>query len=168
MRIQYENKKNHKPLNINKQTLAQRELYNIIGKIMKKILWTLAAMAASLVMVSCSGTPDIKGDWNVVSIGGEPVLLTEQTPFLNFDSENGQIHGNTTVNIINGSYSLVGKKITFENLGTTMMAGPMEAMTQEQNFLSAINSAVKVELSEQDELTLKDASGNALMVLKRK
>lgn len=128
----------------------------------------MTSAAAALSMVSCSVTPDIAGDWSVVKINGEPVVLTQETPFLSFDAEQGHVYGNTGVNIINGGYTIVGNKLHFVSLGTTMMAGPEQDMHVEQKFLAAINDVTTVKSGGDNIILLYGRDGNLLMELVRK
>ena len=87
-------------------------------------------------------------------------------PFIEFDVENGRIHGNTGVNIVNGNYTIDGNNLSFGTLMTTMMAGPESKMKTEQDFLAAVN-AVKTAKTADGILTLYDAEGKALMTLSK-
>lgn len=127
----------------------------------------LAAIAA-FSMASCSQDIDLSGEWTVVKINGEAVDSETATPFLNFDPESGRIHGNTGVNILNGSYELDGSKLKLEGMGMTMMAGPENDMQIEQNFLSAVDNVAAVKRGKDGNVLLCDGKGDVLMELARK
>ncbi|MDE7127370.1 MAG: META domain-containing protein [Bacteroidales bacterium] len=135
---------------------------------MKKIVLFVASAVAALSMVSCAESPEVAGDWKVVKIGGESVEFMEDAPFLSFDAAQGRVHGNTGVNIINGSYTIDGHKLHLIGIGTTMMAGPEQDMLVEQKFLSAINDVTTVKGSGNDKILLYGKDGNLLMELVRK
>ena len=123
-------------------------------------------MAMTILSVAaCSEALDLSGKWNVTKIGGEAVECVAGKPFLSFDAEQSRIHGNTGVNIINGSYSLDGKKVAFDGLTTTMMAGPEQDMQVERKYLSAINSAVSAKVAGKNKIVLLDDAGKAVMEL---
>lgn len=134
---------------------------------MKKLGIILTAVF-SVLMISCSETADFSGKWVMTSIEGEAVTTTENIPFLEFDMTKNRVHGETGVNIINGSFTLDKGKLTFSQMATTMMAGPQEAMDMERKFLNALNSVSSFKMSKKGELFLKDADGNELMKFIRK
>jgi heat shock protein HslJ len=80
--------------------------------------------------------------YRVVEIGGEPALRTP-TAELSFGTD-GRITGRATVNRVFGTYRLVGDEITFGPLGSTLMAGPPEAMDQERRLLRALGRGLVV------------------------
>ncbi len=137
---------------------------------MKKIISMAAVAAAIMTLFSCAQALDLSGEWKVKTINGEeiaaPQTEDEVAPFIEFDVENGKIHGNTGVNIVNGNYTLDGNNLSFGTLMTTMMAGPESKMKTEQDFLAAVN-AVKTAKTADGILTLYDAEGKALMTLSK-
>ena len=54
---------------------------------------------------------------------------------LGFDGKENRFFGKSAINNYFGSYTLDGDKITFGPAGATMMAGPQELMTAEQEYL---------------------------------
>lgn len=129
---------------------------------MKKIVLFLACAVLS---VTACNSPELTGKWNVTKIGGEAVECVVGAPFISFDAEQNRIHGNTGVNIINGSYRLDGKKVSFDGLTTTMMAGPEQDMQVERKYLSAINSTVSAKAAGKNKIILVDEAGKAVMEL---
>lgn len=126
--------------------------------------------AAAITLLSCTQTPDLSGKWNVVTINGEELSVQENedevAPFIEFDTESGKVHGNTGINIVNGSYTLSGNDLAFGRMMSTMMAGPESKAIVEQNFLAAVD-AVKSARVKSGVLTLYDADGNVLMTLSK-
>ncbi len=158
-----------RPVKETKNKIKTLYLHNALKKTikMKKII-SMAATAAAMTALSCAQTPDLSGEWKVVTINGveieAPETEDEVAPFINFDAESGRIHGNTGVNLVNGTYELSGNDLTFGTLATTMMAGPEPKAQTEQEFLAAVNE-VKSAKVKAGVLTLYDADGNVLMTL---
>lgn len=132
---------------------------------MKKITSAALAVSAAVLLTSCAGSVDLGGKWGIVSLDGETVKATETEPFLEFNTENNEVHGHTGCNIMNGTYSLDSKKLTFGNMATTMMAGP--DMELERDVLDAINRTASVRKSGSDRLQVFDEEGNLLMELQK-
>lgn len=133
---------------------------------MKKFIATVFAASAALFMISCSGNVDLNGKWEIVTLNGEQVKAIETAPFLEFDTTEGKVHGNTSCNIMNGSYTQEGKKLSFGNMATTMMAGP--DMDLEREVLDAINKTASIKDINGDRIQILDANGNIIMELQKK
>ena len=133
---------------------------------MKKAVTFLAAAAAMFSMASCSGNRSIDGHWDFKTLNGEEVVTTEKTPFLEFDSESGRVHGCLGVNIVNGSYTFEDGKLTLGNLGMTMMAGLPEDMAVESALGDALKLARGAKVSS-DKLSITDAEGEVILTLER-
>lgn len=100
----------------------------------------------------------------VVAIEGGPVLPHPEAD-LSFDAE-GNVGGCATVNRLRGTYALDGDALTFGPLASTLMAGPEDAMAQEQRLFSALSRVSRVESDpETGALVLRDAEGSALVTL---
>ena len=138
---------------------------------MKKII-VFAAMAAGISFLSsCCQKVDIAGDWTVNEVNGEtlPALLEgQEAPFLSFDPEEGRLHGNTGVNIINSTYSIDGNKLELGPAMSTMMAGPQEWMETEREILDALGTARTVKAASSGAIELRDSTGAAVLSLVRK
>lgn len=131
---------------------------------MKKTLIALF-MTLSMVFMSscCNNNVAVDGKWNIVSINGEAVTVLENTPFIEFDTENGKVHGHTSCNIMNGTFTIKGDKLTFGDMATTMMAGP--DMPVETAVLDAVKATASVKKSADEKLQILDKDGNVLMTL---
>lgn len=138
---------------------------------MKKII-VFAAMAAGISFLSsCCQKVDIAGDWTVNEVNGEtlPALLEgQEAPFLSFDPEEGRLHGNTGVNIINSTYTIDGNKLELGPAMSTMMAGPQEWMEAESKILAALDNARTVKSVDETTIELCDSTGAAVLSLVRK
>lgn len=134
---------------------------------MNKVVKILSIALAGIGLAACSTPVDLNGAWNIVEVNGEQITAVEETPFIEFDTENQRVHGNTGVNIMNGSYTLDGEKLSLGRMATTMMAGPMEAMETERTILQTIEKSAKIKASGED-LQILDADGTVIMLLKKK
>jgi putative lipoprotein len=78
--------------------------------------------------------------WKLVSVQGVPVVVAEQMrePHLVLNGQDGRFAGSGGVNRLMGDYTLTGEALTLSNAASTMMAGPPEAMAQEQAILAAL------------------------------
>ena len=133
---------------------------------------TSAAIAAGIFAISsCCQKVDIAGDWTVNEVNGEtlPALLEgQEAPFLSFDPEEGRLHGNTGVNIINSTYTIDGNKLELGPAMSTMMAGPQEWMEAESEILAALDNARTVRTVDETTIELCDSTGTAVLSLVRK
>ena len=129
---------------------------------MRKIFF---AILAGLFLIGCSG-PDLNGNWTISSVDGEVINQMEIHPFINFDKATGRFHGNSGVNIINGTYTVAGSKLKFDNISTTMMAGPEEDMETESEIIEAINDAVKYR-GKNGGVAILDDEGDVVLTLVR-
>jgi uncharacterized lipoprotein YbaY len=75
-------------------------------------------------------------EWILESIGGEAVT-TSQPPSLRF-GDDGRVTGSTGVNRMFGGYDISDGYLSITTPGTTLMAGPPEAMATETRFLRAL------------------------------
>ena len=101
--------------------------------------------------------------WQLVSYpdadGAQTPAQVEAT--MRFDA--GQASGNASCNRFFAPYTLDGSQLTFGPAGSTMMACPEPAMSQEHAFLTALGAVASYEIAGA-QLTLFDAEGAALLV----
>ncbi len=76
---------------------------------------------------------------------------------MTFDPTEMRVSGRV-VNMYNGAYTVDGNKIKFDNMATTMMMGPADAMEAEQTYMQFLPTVETYELSN-GRLTLKNADG---------
>lgn len=124
---------------------------------MKKILLGLLLVFA---FVGCSGlstkTPEtITGKEYVLSTSTDTVKIT-----INFAEEN--FFGFSGVNNYFGKYTLSGDNMKLSHVGSTLMAGPREAMEKEFEYVSALEKVEKYQL-QKDTLILTTSSGQQLI-----
>ncbi len=134
----------------------------------------LALMAAVLVALvsllsGCGGADNapnaptmLEGSWTLVTLNG---AAADAAVASSLTMNEGTANGNAGVNTFNGSYDAPSDGVlTFGALATTMMAGPDNAMKQEQDFLKALADTKKF-TTEDGGLVLMDGSDAKLAVL---
>jgi heat shock protein HslJ len=84
----------------------------------------------------------------VTSIGGAAALETPSA-VLTFGTD-GRLSGRATVNRVAGAFRCDGAELICGPLATTMMAGPPEAMVQEQDVLAVLGGPVRVRRGSDD------------------
>jgi putative lipoprotein len=102
--------------------------------------------------------------WKLVSVQGAPIMVAEQMrePHLVLNGQDGRFAGSGGVNRLMGGYTLTGDALTLSNAASTMMAGPPEAMAQEQAILAVLPLVRGFRITGND-LTLVDAAGAAVL-----
>lgn len=132
---------------------------------MKKI-FSILIVAVLMVMGSCATQKSAKldGEWLITNACGVNTQGGDSDAFIKFDG-NGKVNGNATVNSFFGSYTTNGNSLTFGTVGMTRMMG--RSMEMEDAITKALNSTATVKV-EEDNATIYDKDGNAVMNLKRK
>jgi len=74
--------------------------------------------------------------WTLRTVAGAPVT-TLHPPSLRFEAD-GRITGSTGVNRMFGDYEIADGRLDVINVGSTLMAGPPEAMTLEADVLRTL------------------------------
>ncbi len=90
------------------------------------------------------------GTWSMTEIAG--VVVPESAPAEIAFLDDGTLNGGTGVNRFRGSYVLVDDTLTVGPLMTTRMAGPPEAMEQEQRVLGVLGKPLSVRIDQADVL----------------
>lgn len=140
-----------------------RHLWLVIG------LTTLVLAAAGCGSGSGGAVTDpaaLQGTWVAESFAGPDDLAPadpEVTTELSLDD--GQASGTGGVNRFTTGYEATDDgSISFGMVASTRMAGPDNAMAQETEFLTALESAERFEIND-GKLVLLDAGDNTLVVL---
>lgn len=109
---------------------------------------------------------DIDGKWRIVSVFGENMPVSDQTPYVNFDTVNSCISAFAGCNHLSGSIKS-GEKNTLiiSNAATTMMACP--DMSTEENVFTALEQVSGFGISPDESLLPFSDGGNEVMKLKR-
>ena len=130
-----------------------------------------AALALVAVMAGCSPMPST-GTEEPVNLDGTSwtlIRLQDQDPIADTQAtlafEGDQVSGTASCNRYFGSVTLKDDTLTFGAIGSTEMwcATPEGVMDQEADYLKALGAAARYNV-ENDQLTLLDASGQALLV----
>ena len=109
---------------------------------------------------------DIKGKWRIVTVFGENISVSDQTPFITFDTDNSRISAFAGCNRLSGGIKGgEGNAISISDVISTRMACP--DMATEQNVLTALGQVGSFGISINGNLLLFSAGGNAVMELMR-
>lgn len=109
---------------------------------------------------------DIKGKWRIVTVLGENIPVSDQVPFVNFDTDNSRISAFAGCNRLSGGIKSGEKNtIAISNVVSTRMACP--DITTEQNVITALGEVGSFGISPNGDLLLFSAGGNAVMELTR-
>ena len=130
-----------------------------------KIKAIFAVAAACCLAFSCSTPVELGGSWVIDTVNGEKVTTSEKIPFINFNEADGRIHGCFGVNIVNGTYTLDGDKLSFGRMATTMMAGLPADMEVESKINAAAGTVASVEVKGETIMSLKNAEGDVVLTL---
>lgn len=97
--------------------------------------------------------------WKLTQLGNAAVTASEhqREAHLILHKDNTRLSGSGGCNRLLGGYTLEGDRLSFGNVGSTMMAC-VDGMEQEQRFLAALKDATRWRITGQ-QLTLLDASG---------
>jgi len=121
----------------------------------------------SVTTTSPAPTPDASLTntyWKILDVDGQPVAVVQQMrePQLVLNGQSGRFAGSGGVNRLMGGYTLDGEGLTFSQVASTMMAGPPEAMQQEQAIVAALGAVREFSITG-DQLTLVNDSGQAVL-----
>ena len=83
---------------------------------------------------------------------------------ISFDEK--EVHGNTSINNFFGDYTVKGDAIKFGELGVTKMMGPTPEV--EAAVLEGLDAAAKVQVTDDDNVSILSEDGTTVLKLKRK
>jgi len=105
-------------------------------------------------------------EWVLVSYGpkdAQQAALSTAEVTATFDRAEGRVSGNGSVNRYFGSYTVDGNKLTIgENLGSTKMAGPADAMNQEMAYFNLLAAAESFKIAG-ERLEIATSNGGLLV-----
>ncbi|WP_119977679.1 META domain-containing protein [Shewanella algidipiscicola] len=134
----------------------------------KKILFIASALLGlSACQTSTSvDTPTIaiEGTWHIEAAQGQSVI--DYSPAQLIFAADGTLSGNNSCNQFFGQYKLEGTQLTLSPAGSTMKACIEALMSQEQRVMQAMSKITTAE-SANGKLLLKDAEGEAQLVLSK-
>lgn len=109
---------------------------------------------------------DINGKWRIVTVLSEKISVSDQAPFVNFDTGNGSISAFAGCNRLSGGIKSEEKNnLTISDVASTRMVCP--DMTTEQNVLTAMKQVKSFGISLNGNLLLFSPGGNVIMELMR-
>ncbi|MDA8436593.1 MAG: META domain-containing protein [Actinomycetales bacterium] len=109
------------------------------------------------------GSGVVGRSFRVVAIDGVPVLEAP-TADITFGVD-GRVTGRAPVNRFAGPYALDGAALTLGPLAGTLMAGPPEAMEQEQRLHRALSRRLTVVAGDGGRVELRDGADVALVLV---
>lgn len=131
---------------------------------------TLTCLAAIVLgLAACSLTDDVTDKqaervygrtWIAEEVAGQPVSAEVEASLL--VAADGKVSGHAGCNGFFGSVIIAGEAMSFGNLGSTRMACPEPAMSQEGRLLDALDSTRGYSLQD-GTLVLLDGAGAALV-----
>ena len=128
------------------------------------VLIALILVGGLVFAAGCIAAPQNQspeGNWILTGIGSGSTA-EHPTGIISMEIAGTNVSGNAGVNLYHGTITVENGKVTFSPMATTRMAGPENMMTQEQNFLAALQNVTGYTLAN-GVLTLTDASGNVLL-----
>ena len=140
---------------------------------MKKMnVMLMSVLAGGLMMMSCGSAKksvsiaDLAGEWVIVEVNDKSVSA-EETPFLGFDVNEGQLYGNAGCNSLMANFDLskTSGELTFDAIGSTKRM--CADMATEDAILQALGEVRSFALDGEN-LKLNNADGKELMELKKR
>ena len=140
---------------------------------MKKMnVMLMSVLAGGLMMMSCGSAKksvsiaDLAGEWVIVEVN-EKSVSAEETPFLGFDVNEGQLYGNAGCNSLMANFDLskTSGELTFDAIGSTKRM--CADMATEDAILQALGEVRSFALDGEN-LKLNNADGKELMELKKR
>lgn len=123
---------------------------------MKKIFFILGLL---IFISSCNNESSFlpEGEYKYISDTPNDVEIN-----ISFDNKEKRFYGNSGVNRYFGTYEQEGNKLTFSPIGSTMMAGPLEVMKEEREYLNKLNNVEGFQV-EGEELILETGNEEKLI-----
>lgn len=126
------------------------------------LLGTVALAGCAMQDATVNNEPLENTNWKLLSVGEYAAVTTDQAreAHLVLHTEESRLAGSTGCNRLMGQYERNDDRLSFDQLATTRMACPSEAMTQEQHVLEALNETARWQI-EGKTLTLIDTENAA-------
>jgi len=127
------------------------------GRLAFTFLILVVCVAAAWASDEAIGQPLENTYWKLVELNGKAVAAASRRrePHLLLNSEGKILQGSGGCNTMRGGYQLDGARLRFTQIVTTRMACPDPYMSQESEFLKALEAANSFKLSG-DKLELYD------------
>lgn len=127
-------------------------------------LFALVVLVGSGCATGTNNSKALEGKaWNATEVAGVPALLPRKGIEITAVFAAGKLAGSGSVNRYTASYKTqTGDKISISQPAATLMAGPPDAMVQEQAYFAALPKATKFIVTP-EQLTLTDDAGTTLV-----
>ena len=141
-----------------------RSFSRFVLSIVAVVLVALASLFSSGCSSGADNSKALEGKvWKATEIAGVTTVLTDKGTEVTAAFAAGKLSGSGGVNRYTATYETQsGDKITISPPASTMMAGPPQAMAQEQAYFAALTKATKFAVTA-DSLTLMDDQGATLV-----
>lgn len=127
-----------------------------------------ACLAAASLLISCTEkNPELQGSWELDTIDGQTVTTSEKPAYISFDVAKSRVNGCLGVNLFMGGYSFEDGKLSFGDLGTTMMLGNPSDMEVESSFQKVLDATSGVKVKGET-LSLLDENSKVLATLTKR
>ena len=143
---------------------------------MKKTIVSICIASAMCTMMSCRSTEgalplsSINGEWNIVEVNGSDVLTGENgtLPFIAFDTEKGQISGNSGCNRMMGKFDINANpgSLDLKGIASTRMMCP--DMITERNVLNALAQVKLYRQAGKNKMYLCNEAKRPVVVLEKR
>lgn len=154
------------------------------------LLLAAAIVSAAPALVSCANNQDttmtsnsynnlakrIVGNWNIAAINAVPIADIPQQGVRDLPSfqiePDGRVAGAAGVNRWFSSFdprTLIDGSLTLSPIGSTLMAGPQQAMDLERSYTAALSKIRSVDPAAlaNNQLRFLDAEGNEILLFNR-
>lgn len=128
------------------------------------VLIALIFVGGLVFAAGCIAAPQnqsLEGNWILTGIGSGS-NAEHPTGIISMVIAGTNVSGNAGVNLYHGTIAVENGKVTFSPMATTRMTGPENMMTQEQNFLAALQNVTGYTIAN-GVVTFTDTSGNTLL-----
>ncbi len=112
------------------------------------------------------------GEWQIIKAGKTDVPITDDMPYINFDTSDGRFYASDGCNIINGDFTVATGAVTFDHVMSTLRMCP--EVECQQAISGAISDgkplSVSFESTDSDDVTLmqlKNQQGKSMLTLRR-
>lgn len=113
------------------------------------------------VAVETAQNVDINGHWNIEKAMSQTTENGETAPFIEFNAD-GEMNGNTSVNLFSSSYVLEGENLKFGDIAMTKRMGA--SMEIEDAVIQALNSVASIAI-DGSQAYVMNADNDTIMVM---
>ncbi len=142
---------------------------------MRKLFFSMLVAGTAFAMSSCQSAKEaeplsaLSGEWHIVEVNGAPLKVgaNQETPFIGFDTETGQMFGYSGCNRMMASFDVNTKpgKLDLGSVGSTRMACP--DLSLEHSILTALADVKAFKKEKDDRIALCSETDKALLLLEK-